>query len=191
MDSVISSLGLLRGVRPEELGLMLSWRNAPSVRANMYTRHEISLDEHLEWWSRISSRPDQVYLMYEFKGVPYGIVAFTGIDSANQNSSWAFYASPEAPRGTGSRMEYLALERAFESLKLHKLNCEVLAFNSPVIKLHQKFGFKIEGILREQHLVEQEFVDIYRLGILSCEWTLKRDEMLAKLLRLINSESAS
>lgn len=41
-------------------------------------------------------------------------------------------------------MEYLALEYAFKDMGLHKLFCEVLAFNAPVIKLHQKFGFKIE-----------------------------------------------
>jgi UDP-4-amino-4,6-dideoxy-N-acetyl-beta-L-altrosamine N-acetyltransferase len=125
--------------------------------------------------------------MYESQGTPLGIVAFTGIDSASRNSSWAFYASPQAPKGTGSRMEYLALECAFYELQLHKLCCEVLAFNSPVIKLHQKFGFKVEGILREQHKVEDAFVDVYRLGILASEWNSQREEMREKLLKLSNS----
>lgn len=81
-------------------------------------------------------------------------------------------------------MEYLALEYAFHNMQLHKLCCEVLAFNAPVIKLHQKFGFKVEGILREQHLIDETFVDVYRLGVLAPEWEAQREEMLKKLLKL-------
>ena len=183
-EEIDSMLGKLRAINAVELELMLAWRNAPSVRAKMYTRHEISISEHLAWWDRIQSRTDQRYLMYEFKGAPLGIVAFNSIDNANRNSSWAFYASPEAPKGTGSRMEFLAMECAFCELKLHKLCCEVLAFNNPVIKLHQKFGFMIEGILREQHQLDGCFVDVYRLGILESEWHGARKAMLEKLLRL-------
>lgn len=147
----------------------------------MYTRHEISESEHLAWWSRTRQRTDQLYFMYEHETRPQGIVGFTGIDLVNSNCSWAFYASPDAPKGTGSRMEYLALEHVFGTLKLHKLHCEVLAFNTPVLKLHQKFGFVVEGIFRQHHRVESEFVDIHRLGLVQAEWASKRSDMLRKL----------
>lgn len=179
-----SKLGRLRAIASDELELMLAWRNAPGVRANMYTRHEISLQEHLAWWARIQQRTDQRYFMYEYKSQPLGIVAFNDIDTNNSNSEWAFYASPEATKGTGSRMEFCALEHAFHELQLHKLCCEVLAFNSPVIKLHQKFGFKVEGILREQHRLDDGFADIYCLGMIAAEWQVGRDAMLEKLLKL-------
>ncbi len=183
-EAIHSTLGRLREITPDELELMLAWRNAPGVRANMYTRHEISLEEHLTWWDRIQTRADQRYFMYEYLSEPLGIIAFNGIDTTNANSAWAFYAAPEAPKGTGSRMEFCALEYAFHELRLHKLGCEVLAFNSPVIKLHQKFGFRVEGILREQHRLDDGFVDIYRLGIFASEWQECRDTMLKKLLKL-------
>ena len=80
-----------------------------------------------------------------------GIVGFTNIDERNQNCSWAFYAAPVAPKGTGSRMEFSPWKMAFQELNVHKMYCEVLGFNTPVIKLHQKFGFEREGIFREQH----------------------------------------
>jgi len=154
-------LGCLRKIFDSELELMLSWRNAPSVRANMYTRHEITLEDHLVWWQAVQEREDQHYFIYESEaGLPSGIVAFTLIDRVHSNSSWAFYAAPDAERGTGSKMEFLALEYAFEKLKLHKLHCEVLAFNQTVIKLHQKFGFSIEGVFRDQHRINDGFEDI-------------------------------
>lgn len=175
------SIGTLRPIATSELELMRSWRNAPGVRANMYTRHEISADEHRAWWERTQQRLDQQYFMYEFSGKPVGIVGFTAIDHVNGNCSWAFYAAPDAVKGTGSRMEVLALDHAFCDLKLHKLYCEVLSFNTPVIKLHQKFGFQLEGIFREHHRGDDAFVDIYRLGLLSTEWLAKRAEMITKL----------
>ena len=179
-----SPLGSLRSIKDQDIEIMLSWRNAPSVRENMYTRHEISLAEHQSWWQKVKESLHHRYFMYECSGVPLGVIGFTDIDPENNNSSWAFYASPDAPRGTGSRMEALALEYAFSVLKLHKLKCEVLAFNKPVIKLHNKFGFMVEGIFREQHKTDKEYVDIYCLGLLKVEWECKRNDMLVKLLNM-------
>ena len=177
----MSQLGILRSIADVELELMRAWRNASAVRTNMYTQHEISHEEHLAWWAKTKLRTDQKYFMYEMAGAPIGIAAFTRIDIQSQNSAWAFYASPSAPRGTGSKMEFLMLEHAFGTLQLHKLYCEVLAFNAPVIKLHQKFGFKVEGVFRDQYKIDDNFVDTYRLGILAAEWQEQRQAMHEKL----------
>lgn len=147
----------------------------------MYTRHDISVEEHLAWWGKIRERKDAAYFMYECDGNVLGVVCFTQIDFLNNNSSWGFYASPNAPRGSGSRMEMLALDHAFGTMGLHKLYCEVFNFNKSVISLHQKFGFKVEGIFREHHYYDGEYVDIVRLGILSSEWERCRPEMLKRL----------
>ena len=178
----MNQLGILRSIADDELELMREWRNEPTVRANMYTQHEISHEEHLTWWEKTKAREDQKYFMYETAGAPIGVAAFSGIDIQSQNSTWAFYASPLAPKGTGSKMEFLMLEQAFNNLQLHKLCCEVLAFNTPVIKLHQKFGFSIEGIFRQQHKVKADFVDVYRFGILASEWQEHRQAMLENLV---------
>ena len=79
-------------------------------------------------------------------------------------------------------MEIQALDYAFSVLGIRKLYCEVLAFNTPVIKLHQKFGFTVEGVFRQQHKFEGGFVDIYRLGILAPEWSERREELVARIV---------
>jgi UDP-4-amino-4,6-dideoxy-N-acetyl-beta-L-altrosamine N-acetyltransferase len=173
--------GTLRAIRDNEIELIRGWRNAPNVRVNMYTRHEIGADEHRAWWSAVQTRSDQAYFMYEFCGTPTGVVAFNAIDRVNCNSSWAFYANPHSPKGVGTRMEFLALEHAFNDLSLHKLYCEVFAFNKPVIRLHQKFGFQTEGTLRDQRIVDGVFIDVLRLGILASEWTLMRAIMQERI----------
>lgn len=179
-----SELGRLRSIRDDELLLMLSWRNAVSVRSNMYTQHEISPAEHMAWWERVKKSVDHRYFIYETNDGPLGVACFTSIDLLNRSASWAFYAKPGAPKGTGSRIEWLILEHAFGVLQLHKLSCEVLAFNTPVIRMHEKFGFKVEGVLREQCKVGDDFVDVYRLGMLAGEWFQLRISAAEKLFSL-------
>ena len=185
MSYDLSQLGKLRAVGDKDFQLMLSWRNMPGVRENMYTTHEISAEEHRAWWRRTKASESCQYFFYEYKGLPQGVIGFTNIDKLNNNVSWAFYSSPTAPRGTGSRMEILALEYAFNELKTRKIYCEVLAFNASVIKLHKRFGFKVEGVLKEQYSRGDNPVDIFRLGLLAADWCELRDEMIANLLELI------
>ncbi|NRH26812.1 UDP-4-amino-4,6-dideoxy-N-acetyl-beta-L-altrosamine N-acetyltransferase [Pseudomonas sp. MS19] len=182
-----TDFGCLRDVADHEIELMRSWRNLPAVRRNMYNQHEISASEHQKWWVSIRESNVNRYFMYEYRGEPSGVIAFTNIDRISSNSTWAFYAAGDAPKGTGSRMEFLALDFAFQSLKLQKLSCEVLAYNSPVIKLHQKFGFQVEGIFRKQYLLDDDYVDVYRLGILAPEWIKIRGDMKHKLMLLNKS----
>lgn len=177
----MNALGMLRDIKRDELELMLSWRNEPRVRSNMYTQHLISPEEHYAWWDRMQDRQNQHYYMFEYENQPCGIAAFNAIDLANKNSAWAFYASPSAPRGTGIRMEYLMLEQAFTTLNLHKLYCEVLAFNKAVISLHQKFGFEAEGVFRSQHIVDGEYVDVHRLAIFKEQWLNNRTAQLERI----------
>lgn len=180
----MNELGSLRQITSEDLELMRSWRNEPNVRVNMYTQHVISSEEHSTWWNKTKVDLKQRYFMYEFQGVPTGIASFNGIDNQNLNSSWAFYTSPLAAKGTGSKMEFLMIDFSFKELALKKLYCEVLAFNGSVIKLHQKFGFQIEGIFRNQFKIDNDFADIYRLGILSHEWYQLRDDILIKIRKM-------
>jgi RimJ/RimL family protein N-acetyltransferase len=50
-----------------------------------------------------------------------------------------------------------------------------------VIKLHKKFGFVVEGLLRHQNRYEDEYIDVYRLGLLQTDWINERSEILNKL----------
>lgn len=177
----MSTLGILRHIKEDELNIMLAWRNEPRVRRNMYTQHVISHEEHYSWWVRIKLCEDQRYYMYEYEGQPCGITSFNNIDLSNKNSAWAFYTSPSAPRGSGAKMEFLMLDLAFITLGLHKLYCEVLEFNRPVITLHHKFGFETEGVFKDQLFTNGEFINVHRLAILKPQWECNRTAQLARI----------
>ena len=60
-------------------------------------------------------------------------------------------------------------------MKLNKLCCEVFCSNETVIKIHEKFGSKIEGTLRKQILKNGKYFDIVTMGILQDEWQIVKN----------------
>ena len=61
-------------------------------------------------------------------------------------------------------------------LKFNKLVSEVLAFNEIIIKIHQRFGSKIEGTLRQHIFKNGKYHDVIVLGILKEEWEKIKDK---------------
>lgn len=160
----------LRTMLESDLPLVLSWRNAEDVRKNMYTSHIISEEEHRVWWDKKKFDPTSRLLIFEMENEPVGVVTFSNYTGEGGTATWAFYSGNRSRRGIGSLMERSALEYAFETLRLRKLECEVLAFNRPVINFHLKYGFTIEGVFRESYKRGDQYFDIYRLSMLSSEW---------------------
>ena len=166
----------------EYLEMILEWRNAPEVRKNMYTSHEISLEEHKGWFKKIKHDNTKRYFVFTLNGIPKGVVGFVDIDNTARKASWAFYSGDTTTRGIGSLMEITALDHAFRSLELNKLHCEVISFNEPVIRFHRKHGFQVEGVFKKHHLVNEVYYDVYRLAIFKSEWLDRvRPELIHKL----------
>jgi len=183
---ISKSFGLLREIKTSELELIRGWRNRDDVRLNMYGRHEITKPEHHAWWESLKSSKDKKYFIYEsMDGNAVAVVYFTQINRKDKNAFWGFYLGDCAAKGVGAFVEYVAVDYAFNVLGLHKLNCEVLAFNIPVLKMHAKFGFENEGVFREQHLYDDSYIDICRLGILKSDWVSCSKMMYKRLCKLI------
>jgi len=180
----MSKLFELRELKEKDLPMILYWRNEPAVRKNMYTSHEISFQEHKHWFHNLKKDNSKAYFIAVIDGVESGVIGFTDINLIQGIASWAFYTSPNALRGSGSLMEFHALEYAFNELQLHKLKCEVLEFNKTVIKLHKKFGFLVEGQHRDAFFDGNKYHDIFHLGILDKEW-IDQKIIMQKKLRIL------
>jgi UDP-4-amino-4,6-dideoxy-N-acetyl-beta-L-altrosamine N-acetyltransferase len=159
----------VRPMTPDDLALVRSWRNHPSIRHNMYSQHEVSEDEHHGWFERASQLIGRHLLIFEAEFQPRGFVQVTS-KGADPVAEWGFYTSPDAPRGTGRRMGQAALEFIFGSLRIHKVCGQALAYNKKSIRFHLSLGFQQEGILREQHFDGVAFHDVYCFGMLARDW---------------------
>jgi len=161
---------LLRKMEYSDLEMVLNWRNSESVRKNMYTHHKISSNEHLNWWKDQHIKESVRLLLCEVENIAVGVVTFTNYTGEGGGATWAFYSGDTSKRGTGPAMEKAGLCYAFETLKVRRLECEVLEFNEQVIKFHIKHGFTVEGIMRDAYIRDEKAYDIYKLSILRKEW---------------------
>lgn len=160
----------LRPLAEADLAMLLQWRNAPEVRCNMYTQHEISDSEHRQWFLRSQQNPHRHLLIAEQDGQPFGFVNIQLIDPRAKRGDWGFYLSPKVPKGRGHTLGIAALEYAFIELELHKLCGEALANNTRSRKFHERLGFKQESYLRDHHFDGQAYHDVIGYALLYSEW---------------------
>lgn len=163
----------LRPMVLEDILRVREWRNLPEISAYMYTDHHISQQEHARWFGNALNDPARRYWIIELDGEPVGLANLYDISTTHRRAYWAFYlASPEVRgRGVGSFAERFVIRHAFEELDLEKLCCEVLATNPGVIKMHQRYGFQVDGTLRRHVLKHGERVDVVTMSLLRDEWT--------------------
>jgi len=135
----------------------------------MYSQHVITAEEHRQWFERVRHDESQYTLIFVVDAEAQGYINFKRLQSATI-ADWGFYLSPDAPAGTGSQLGRTALQYAFNTLKLCKVCGQALGFNEKSIRFHQRLGFQIEGVLREQYFDGEHYHDIVCFGLLSSEW---------------------
>jgi UDP-4-amino-4,6-dideoxy-N-acetyl-beta-L-altrosamine N-acetyltransferase len=161
----------IRTVTEGDLPMLLAWRNHPSVRQFMFTQHEISLDEHLRWYEKVSQDTTRQLLIVHDTNTPIGYVQFNSVKLGGI-SHWGFYKSPNAPKGSGHKLGGVALTHAFSTLHLHKVCGQAIETNQASVAFHQSLGFQQEGFLREQHHHNGTYHSVVCFGLLAKEWAV-------------------
>lgn len=159
----------IRLMTMDDLSMVLSWRNHPDVRSFMFTRHEIALAEHRNWFAKAILDTSRRLLIVEDKKQAIGYVQLNQVADGGI-SEWGFYAQPNAPKGTGFKLGVMALNHAFGTLKLHKVCGNAISSNQASIALHLRLGFALEGVLRDQQIIEGAYHNLHCFGLLATEW---------------------
>ncbi|NPA72025.1 MAG: UDP-4-amino-4,6-dideoxy-N-acetyl-beta-L-altrosamine N-acetyltransferase [Gammaproteobacteria bacterium] len=162
--------GYLRALRTDDLEIIREWRNHLEIKKFMFSQQEIDKDEHIEWFEASKYSALRTLYLYEEAGQPIGFLQIQKLSEEGGVYEWGFYIDPFAVRGAGTRMAQQALKKIFTELAGVKVIGEVLAFNKSSRHLHQKLGFVLEGVLREQHLLKGQYYDIHCFGMLKKEW---------------------
>lgn len=169
----------IRSVTYADLDRLLSWRNHPSIRQFMLTQHEITMEEHCNWFKQASQDQMQRLLIVEDSKAPIGYVHFNSVMPGGI-SNWGFYTCPAAPKGSGRKLGAIALTHAFKELNLHKVCGQAIDSNEKSQLFHKHLGFKTEGVLRDQHLINGVYHSLMCFGLLAHEWQSLPDIMELK-----------
>jgi UDP-4-amino-4,6-dideoxy-N-acetyl-beta-L-altrosamine N-acetyltransferase len=159
----------VRALTEEDLPMVLAWRNHPSVRSCMLTQHEISLEEHRNWFARVKEDKARQHLIVLDGADPLGFVQFNPVCQGGI-ADWGFYVRPDAPKGTGTKLGQAALLHGFNIFGLHKVCGQAIENNVVSIAFHQKLGFREEGRLREQQRIGDHYHTLVCFGLLVKEW---------------------
>ena len=170
----------------EYLKLILQWRNMKHIRECMIDDKVITWDNHIKWFRNLKERNDRKVLIFFIDDKPVGVISFVDIDMVNHNCHWGFYVGDQnAPAGTGTMMAYYALSYAFDEYKLHKVNSEVIEFNTKSINYHKSLGFIENGILPEELLRKDRYADLTLFTLFARTWNEIKDDIYHKGIKKI------
>ena len=175
MSDPIGSVGF-RPLGLDDVTRVLGWRNLPEVATYMYTDHRISDAEHARWFAAAMNDETKRYWIIELDGEPVGLANLYDISILQRRASWAFYLADDRVRGkgVGSTTERFVMRHVFTELGLDKLCCEVLASNEGVVKMHERYGFQVDGVLRRHVVKAGERIDVVSMSLLRDEWATSR-----------------
>jgi UDP-4-amino-4,6-dideoxy-N-acetyl-beta-L-altrosamine N-acetyltransferase len=172
---------------PKELEKIRKIRNEENVRKNMYTEHEITPAEHINYIKKIKTdKKKKVFCVLKDKIEPVGVVSINDIDYLNKKTDWAFYLTSNEHTGLGAVLEYYIINFIFSKLEIEKLNCEVIETNKTVVELHKKFFFDEEGVRKENIIKNNRRINVYFLGLSKNKWLSNQHYLFEKYERLFN-----
>jgi UDP-4-amino-4,6-dideoxy-N-acetyl-beta-L-altrosamine N-acetyltransferase len=163
----------LRKINEEDLEKIMNWRMLPDVTKYMYTDPDLTLADQLRWYKKAVDSSNEKYWIIQLEdGTDVGLLSLNHIDTKNSQCSWAYYIADSAARGKGLGriLECNIYDYVFDQLNLNKLWCEVFEFNENVIRIHEKFGSKIEGAFKDHICKNGHFYNVVRMAILNSEW---------------------
>lgn len=93
-------------------------------------------------------------------------------DRVYRSGELAYWITPdEWGNGYATAAGRLLLEHAFDELGLHRTEASAFASNDASRRVLEKLGFTEEGVARGKALVDGEWTDVVRYGLLEAEWT--------------------
>jgi len=138
----------LRCVVEADRERLRAWRNQAHIRQVSLNPDRISAKEHNAWFSRVLSRDDGVWTVFEHGGQPLGHC--NAIARPSGDWEWSFYiGQTDAPPGSGTRMMALLAEHLFHATDAPHVDGLVLRDNPRSHALHRRLGGEASDVSHE------------------------------------------
>ena len=134
----------------------LVWRNL----TNMFP-HPYKLSDAVEWVAIASDSGPSVFLAIEFNGEAVGgvgVIAREGTDfHTGQFGYWL--GQPHWGKGIATKASRALKNHAFSAERFKRLEAPVFAWNPSSMRVLEKTGFILEGVLRKSALKDGYLID--------------------------------
>jgi UDP-4-amino-4,6-dideoxy-N-acetyl-beta-L-altrosamine N-acetyltransferase len=163
----------LRAIEQDDLEWIKTLRTDPSTQQYLGKFTFLNNRQQQSWWESVSSNDNQLYLVFNFKDTPIGIIRLTDIDWKNRSVCVGGDLKPDyRGQGHGTEMFIMIFDLCFKKWNLHRVWLLVMENNEVAINLYKKMGFKEEGKYREAIFRNGKYYDYILMGKLEAEQTL-------------------
>jgi UDP-4-amino-4,6-dideoxy-N-acetyl-beta-L-altrosamine N-acetyltransferase len=182
---IVGKICNLRKLKLSDARDILKWRRSRNVQKFFPTNIENNFNKHQKWVKRIiKSRIDKYFIIEKKNKTKVGVCYLINIDFFHRKAEFGYYLSNKNYYGKGYGLEsqYLTINFAFDKLFLNKIICENLENNQKRLNIHKKFGFKLDGVKREEIFKNNKYLDIYLMSLLKKDY----NKYKKKILRIFN-----
>lgn len=173
----------LKLVEEKDIELIRKWRNSELINSVSFSNEQITAEMQKAWFEKISKDINARHWLIMANNNPAGYASIKNIDLENSRCEFAslYLGEPSLlGSGIGAIAEFFLIEYIYNNLTIRKIYCEVMETNPKVIQLHKKFGFEVEGILKD-HYKKDKFTGVYLLALFKETWERKKD-LIKKIL---------
>ena len=172
----------LRKIRPEDVGAVYAGLSDPRVVAYYGVSYAslAATDEQIAWFEHIVSQGQGIWWAIALHENDLMIGACGLNDWCNQHrkAEIGYWLMPQHWR-KGLLTEALPsiLRYGLQDMGLHRIHADVEPDNEPSCALLRKFGFQLEGTLRDVELKAGKFISLHQYSLLSSDdpasWLLR------------------
>ncbi len=173
----------LRALEPDDYETTYPWRLDEEIWANVVgPKYFVSMEYEKRWVSDTILSPGNslklaICLKEDHKHI--GLVSLTNIDRSNGVAQCSILIGEKSlwGKGLGTAAILLILHHGFYTLGLTRIEARQLLSNRASVRLFEKCGFRIEGVLRKAVFKDGRHRDLNQLSILREEFDKLLHEM--------------
>jgi RimJ/RimL family protein N-acetyltransferase len=173
MPRIISDNIILRPLAKADLENRVRWFNDPLVRQTLVVTEHFELKKTTRWFERLQSDPSRTEFAIETpEGVTIGVTGLLGIEKEHGVAEcYCVIGNKDYwGRKLGTEIHSVLIQWAMETLGLYKIVADIRTNNPAIFRVVEKLGFKIEGTLRKEKVIDGQRIDLYRIGLLRDEF---------------------
>ena len=168
----------IREINENDIEKIRQWRNSDLIQNVSYNRDYISADAQKAWYESIKNIKSQLHWVININGVDAGYCAIKHIDLINKRCEFAslYIGNPDfLLNGAGALAEFKIIDYIYSNYaNIDKIYCEVLESNKKVVRLHERFGFVIEGVLKQHYFINKQYDNVVLLALFKDSWAEKK-----------------
>lgn len=137
-----------------------------------------STEQLIDLYDRWAAADDRIVwvIVDRSSGETVGEALLMDHDPGNRSVGFRLWISGARDRGLGTETTRLAVDHAFGTIGVHRVELEVFAFNPRARRVYEKVGFVHEGTRRDALRFDDGWVDAEGMAMLESDWrTRSRD----------------